>query len=91
MTSRSWDTEREDGLAAALRRFPESAFRIRQLMLGNEAFKELCSDLAAAERALEDARHLPVNIREKRRDEFAEMADSLAKEIAEVLGSQGYP
>lgn len=81
----SGDTDWEDGLAAALRRFPESALRIRQLMIGNETFRELCGDLAAAERALATVEHLPAHVRQERRDEFSELAEGLANEIAKAI------
>ncbi|TPE47690.1 hypothetical protein [Amaricoccus solimangrovi] len=47
----SWKPERD--LASALRRFPEKADRVLRLAERDEAFRDMCEELAAAEAALE--------------------------------------
>jgi hypothetical protein len=78
----------QDELAAALRRYPACSLRIQQLYVGDETFRELCCDLAAAEHALETVEHLPDPIRNERRAEFTEMANGLAGEIEKAISQQ---
>lgn len=85
MKTRAGHIVEEDGLAAAQRRFPASSLRIRQLLVSDETFRELCSDLAAAERTLATVEQLPVHIRNERRAEFTELAETLAAEIKVAL------
>ncbi|RCW78152.1 hypothetical protein C7476_12920 [Phyllobacterium bourgognense] len=75
-------------LAAVLRRYPESSLRIQHLYVSDETFRELCSDLAAAERAIKTVENLPDPIRSERRAEFAEMANYLASEIEGAISRQ---
>ncbi|NRP17317.1 hypothetical protein LPJGGPFB_00536 [Ensifer adhaerens] len=74
-----------DGLQAALRRFPDKPLRIRQLMLGSESFRGLCEDLALAEGALEKIDTFEADVREERRREFEELIVSLADELKQFL------
>ena len=75
-------------LAAVLRRYPASSLRIQHLYVSDETFRELCSDLAAAERAIKTVENLPDPIRSERRAEFAEMANYLADEIERAISRQ---
>ena len=75
-------------LAAVLRRYPASSLRIQHLYVSDETFRELCSDLAAAERAIETVENLPDPVRSERRAEFAEMTNYLAGEIERAISRQ---
>src|SRR3954452_12137972 len=54
------------GVTVACRLMPELAVRIRVLALQNDAFVELCDDLAEAQRALEGVTLLPEAVRRHR-------------------------
>ena len=75
-------------LTAVLRRYPERSLRIQHLYVSDETFRELCSDLAATERAIESVEGLPDPIRGERRAEFAEMAKYLVGEIERAISKQ---
>jgi hypothetical protein len=75
-------------LTAVLRRYPERSLRIQHLYVSDETFRELCSDLAAAERAIKAAEDLPDPIRSERRAEFAEMTNYLVSEIERAISKQ---
>jgi uncharacterized protein YbcI len=79
-------TDKAQGLASALRRFPTHAAQIHTLIERNESFRGMCEDLACVERALLSVDELPEIIRAARRVEFVQMADSLAAEIERALG-----
>ncbi len=91
MKTRAGHIVDEDALAAAQRWFPASSLRIRQLLVSNETFRELCSDLAAAERTLATVEQLPAHIRNERRAEFTELAEDLAAEIKVALSHPQNP
>ena len=75
-------------LTAALRRYPANSLRIQHLYVSDEIFRELCSDLAAAERAIKTVEDLPDPIRTERSAEFTEMANYLADEIEKAISQR---
>lgn len=75
----------DGGLASVLRRFPMQAAQIHALMERNENFRTMCEDLACVEQALLTVDQMPVEIRNDRRQEFAELVDGLTAEIARAL------
>lgn len=75
-------------LTAALRRYPANSLRIQHLYVSDETFRELCSDLAAAERAIKTVEDLPDPIRTERSAEFTEMANYLAGEIEKAISQR---
>ncbi len=85
MTERTGFELADEGLAAALRRFPTHAAQMRTLIQRNESFRAMCDDLACVEQALLSVDKLPSEIREDRRREFTELVDSLAVEIERKL------
>lgn len=78
----------DQDLTAALRRYPASSLQIQHLYVSDETFREMCSDLAAAERAIKTVEDLPDSIRNERRAEFSEMANHLAGEIEKVISQR---
>ncbi|ATU93341.1 hypothetical protein [Phyllobacterium zundukense] len=89
MNTRTGSINDQDDLTAALRRYPACSLQIQQLYVGDETFRELCSDLVAAERAIKTMEELPDPIRTERRAEFAEMANRLAGEIEKAISQRG--
>jgi hypothetical protein len=85
MTARSAGDE--EGLGAALRRFPARSLQIKELSIRDESFRGMCEDFAAAENALAHADQLPLHVREERRAEFKSLVESLAAEIDQALGA----
>ena len=73
------------GQQAATRRFPSEAKLIEEVMARSESFRELCDDLAEAERALAATDQLPEALLRDRRAECQEWVDSLENEIEWVL------
>jgi hypothetical protein len=85
MTERTGFDAEDEGLAAALRRFPTHAAQMRILIQRNESFRSMCDDLACVERALLSVDKMPSEIRDERRREFTELVDGLAVEIERTL------
>ena len=71
--------------AAAVRKFPSHAKLIEELTIRSESFRELCEDLAEAERALAASEQLSETLRSARRAECQGWVDGLTKEIEEAL------
>jgi hypothetical protein len=86
MAARTDKSAARDGLIAAQARFPGHVHTIQELFYRDENFRGICDDLAAAEAVLAATGELPERIREDRRREYAELAESLVAEIAEALG-----
>jgi hypothetical protein len=85
MATRTEKSATQDGMIAAQRRFPAYVHTIQELFDRDENFRGVCDDLAAAEAVLAAAGELSERIREDRRTEYAELAESLAAEIEEAL------
>ena len=85
MAPRGEPTGIGQAFAAAARWFPRSEFAIRKLMSHSEAFRDMCEELAEAERALENVSGIPLYLREARRAEWQELIDGLVAEIGEAL------
>lgn len=85
MAAKGGPTGIGQAFAAASRRFPRSEFAIRKLMSHNEAFRDMCDELAEAELALENVSGIPLYLREARRAEWQELIDRLVAEIGEAL------
>ena len=75
------------GLQAAIRRFPDFSTEIEELIRRDEDFGSLCSDLSAAEAALESVDQLAPALRAERRAECQGWIEALTAEIREVLAS----
>ena len=73
------------GRQAAIRKFPSNAKSIEALLVSSESFRELCEDLAEAERALAATNQLPEALRFPSRVECRGWVESLAKEIEGML------
>jgi hypothetical protein len=73
------------GQQAATRSFPSEARLIEKVMILSESFRELCDDLAEAERALAATNQMPEALRRGRRAECQEWVESLTNEIERVL------
>jgi hypothetical protein len=76
---------RQTALLAAIRRYPECELAIRRLIETNEPFRDICEELAEAERALSNVADLPDLSGEARRAEWQEIVDRLAREMKLVL------
>lgn len=81
--SKYW--QRKAGETAALRRFPAERRAIKELMLRDGEFSDMCEELAEAESALHAAKALPPDVREERTAEWIASIDRLAAEIARAL------
>jgi hypothetical protein len=60
-------------------------FAIRKLIDRCEAFREMCEELAEAERALSMVDLVPLPLREERRAEWEQLVDRLVAEIGTAL------
>jgi len=69
-------------LESVLRRFPNMRETIVSLADRDEDFRSLCVDLADAEAALQQSLRLPSPMRERRRDDYLALIDSLTAELA---------
>lgn len=79
------------GFSAATRRFPRSEVAIRILMSRNEAFRDMCEELAEAEGALLNALADPHGPRSARQSEWQELVSRLVAEIQAVLEESQVP
>lgn len=81
-------TDSNDMLAAfsaARQRFPACGHDIRFMMDRNEAFFEMCEELAMADMALANIASVPAAERDTRADECRVWIERLTAEIAEAL------
>jgi hypothetical protein len=85
MTARSGSPAWDSGCTAALFRFPQSEFAIRKLWVRSEAFRDMCEELAEAERALANVRPEPPGLSAARQAEWQELVALLIAEIATAL------
>jgi hypothetical protein len=70
---------------AAAKRFPQAEFTIRRLLRSNEAFREICEELAEAEIALARVPESVAALREARQREWQELVDELVSELEKTL------
>ncbi len=75
----------DKGVAAAQRSFPERGRSIERLAAQSDDFRDLCTDLADAQAALQRWEISIEPIREQRRAEYAEMVHCLSGEIEAAL------
>ena len=78
-------THISNGLLAVTRRFPQSEFAIRKLMLSSECFRDMCDELADAEKALANVSATPPEVRTARQLEWQQLIHRLVSEIAAEL------
>jgi len=79
------DASRGAVLQAVMRRFPAHAQAIELLTKRDERFREICEELAAAERALECTRNAPEPLRREREEEWQGLIERLTAQLAEAL------
>jgi hypothetical protein len=72
----------DEGLLAAVQRFPDRQRAVEALAARDESFRLLCIDFADAEAALRRWRTTDAGLREQRCAEYEELVESLAGEIA---------
>jgi hypothetical protein len=75
----------DEGVLAAVRRFPERQQAIEALAGRNEDFRSLCVDLADAETALAGWQASTAAVREARCAEYRSLVEDLAREAEVVL------
>jgi hypothetical protein len=81
-----FEAERQgEGKRAALRRFPAEARLIEELSARSENFRDMCDELADAERALLATKDLRPDVRNERIAEWTGWIDRLSAEIAVAL------
>lgn len=78
-------TRQEAGLSAAIKRFPEHAGAMEQLMGWNDALCDMCEELAEADLALSIIGALPPSLREARTLECKDWIERLTMEIDQAL------
>jgi hypothetical protein len=76
-----------EGKRAALRRFPDEARLIEELSARSENFRDMCDELADAERALLATKDVRPDIREERIAEWTGWIERLTAEIAAELST----
>ena len=74
-----------EAVASAVRRFPRFELTVRRMMKADEAFREICEELAEAESALLATESLPAPLREVRREEWDALVHRLAVEVWEAI------
>ena len=77
----------DQGITAAVRRFPARRQAIEERAARDGEFRSLCADLAEAEAALRRWENLDDPKRDQRCAEYRILADDLANEIEEALAS----
>lgn len=71
----------DQGVRAAVRRFPERRQAIEALAASDESFRSICVDLAAAEAALAGWQTSTAPVREARCTEYRGLVEDLAREV----------
>jgi hypothetical protein len=71
----------DEGVLAAVRRFPERQRAIEVLAASDESFQSACADLAQAEAALAGWQASTAAVREARCAEYRDLVEDLAREI----------
>ncbi len=75
----------DEGVLAAIRRFPERQRAIETLASRDEDFRSLCVDLADAEAALVGWQASTAAVHEARCAEYRDLVEDLAREIEAAL------
>jgi hypothetical protein len=75
----------QDGVLAAIRRFPTRRSAIEALVIRNENFRDMCEELAIAESALSTIDQLDERVRNERRLEWLGCIRRLLKEMEDEL------
>ncbi len=75
----------DEGVLAAVRRFPEWQRAIETLAGRDENFRSLCVDLADAEAALVGWQASTAAVREARCAEYRDLVEDLAREVEAAL------
>ncbi len=75
----------DEGVRAAVRRFPERRRAIETLAGRDEDFRSLCVDLADAETALVGWQASTAAVREARCAEYRDLVEDLAREVEAAL------
>jgi hypothetical protein len=75
----------DEGVLAAVRRFPERQREIEMLAASNESFRSICDDLADAEAALAGWQTSTAPVREARCAEYRSLVEDLVREAEVVL------
>ncbi|WP_157016734.1 hypothetical protein [Mesorhizobium xinjiangense] len=78
-------TGKQAALSAVVSRYPQFELTIRRLFGADESFRDICEELADAERALANVDELPIALREARRMEWQELVDRLAEEARTAI------
>jgi hypothetical protein len=77
----------DEGVRAAVRRFPERQRAIERLAAADEDFRSLCVDLVDAETALVGWQASTAAVREARCAEYQGLVEDLAREVEATLGA----
>jgi hypothetical protein len=85
VTRRTETDGMNEGVLAAVRRFPSRREAIEMLAAQDEDFRSLCEDLAAAIGAHEHWRRSADPRKDLRADEYRRLSDELAAELAGFL------
>ena len=78
-----------EGVLAAVRRFPKRQRAIERLVANDESFESLCADLVDAETALAGWQASTAAAHEERCAEYGSIVEDLAREIEMVLTAKG--
>ena len=76
----------DEGVLAAVRRFPERRRAIEALAAKDEGFRSLCVDLADAEAALAGWRASTAAVHEARCAEYRDLVEDHAREVGAAIG-----
>jgi hypothetical protein len=77
--------EEQPALRAAILRFPDDFRKIEELGAQPGSFRDMCEDLAEAERGLQMTDRLPLGLRDARRAEWNACIENLTQEIERAL------
>ena len=78
----------DEGVLAAVRRFPGRRRAIETLAASDESFQSLCVDLADAETALAGWQVSTAAVREVRCAEYRSLVEDLAREVEAALAAK---
>ena len=77
----------DEGVLAAVRRFPARRQAIETLAASDERFRSVCVDLADAEAALAGWQVSTATVREARCTEYRSLVEDLARELETALAA----
>jgi hypothetical protein len=72
-------------LQAVVRRFPDNARIIEEMSARPGAFRDMCEELAEAEKALQATDAAPLEVRDARKEEWRSAIEALTQEIEQAL------